>query len=659
MHDTTKTNKSKNETQDRPKIWRNDITGLRALAVIPVLLFHAFPQTLTGGFFGVDIFFVISGYLISGIIFRGLILSNFSYSSFYSKRIKRIIPNLSLILAFVVLIGFLILLPNEYKNLGKHVYSSAGFFQNFRLLNEISYFSEDSIRKPLLHLWSLAIEEQFYILFPILCFLLWKAIPSEKALGSLVLIITITSIVFCLTSNDPNFSFYFPLTRFWEIGVGILLSYLETFYSINIQNCSTKIRSAISLVALLSILIPICFYTPAMRHPGPITLFPVIGSALLIACKPDAYINRTLLSWKPITFIGLISYSLYLWHWPLFSFLYIAVGETNTETKICTLLLSFILATLSYLLIETPFRKSKLLLGIPSSIFFLLIALLFILIGQLLRLTNGLPNRPFNQKFSEVTNVNKVDGDEAYNLAPKLNIYGVDISLTKENTFPTSLIIGDSHAFQYFGRAQKISDATNEPIGVLAYAACFVPSGEIYSPTADPKRKEYCKKTSTATLKLLQDKRIKKIIFAQKWGGYPQKAYDESFKQIKNIIQKRNDLQIFVLLDYPWTPRSKNGVQGFYNPLQHFNRINFNKEDFVVPFPKEKDWLRGNQTIEDELYNIASFINPTSTICPNNKCNLLKWYRDDNHLQPLRLEKEGIWLDSAFITKPYDNKRTN
>ena len=143
-------------------LWRNDITGLRAVAVLPVLLFHAFPNLLPGGFFGVDVFFVISGYLISGIIFRGLIDGTFSYRSFYEKRIKRILPNLLLLILFVSVMGYFFLLPEEYSNLGKHIYSSAGFFQNFRLLKEIGYFTEDALRKPLLHLWSLAIEEQFY-----------------------------------------------------------------------------------------------------------------------------------------------------------------------------------------------------------------------------------------------------------------------------------------------------------------------------------------------------------------------------------------------------------------------------------------------------------------------------------------------------------------
>ena len=211
-------------------VWRNDITGLRAIAVLPVLLFHAFPALLPGGFFGVDVFFVISGYLISGIIFRSLRDDKFSYRIFYEKRIKRILPNLFLLLIAVSIVGYFYLIPEEYKKLGHHVYSSAVFLQNFRLLKSVGYFTEEALRQPLLHLWSLAIEEQFYIVFPILCSIIWKfSHRSIKTLGIFVFFITISSFSACLLAHDKNFSFYFPLTRFWELGVGILLAYNETF----------------------------------------------------------------------------------------------------------------------------------------------------------------------------------------------------------------------------------------------------------------------------------------------------------------------------------------------------------------------------------------------------------------------------------------------
>ena len=212
-------------------IWRNDITGLRALAVLPVIFYHAFPDIIPGGFFGVDIFFVISGYLISGIIFRSLVRGSFAYGAFYAKRIKRILPNLILLLIFVLVAGYFLLFADDYDNLGRHVYSSAVFIENFRLLSEIGYFTEDAVRKPLLHLWSLAIEEQFYIFFPIVCVLIWSIFRSIRLLGIFVFLLSVCSLSSCLLIQDKSFAFYFPLTRFWELGGGVSLWHILRLFS--------------------------------------------------------------------------------------------------------------------------------------------------------------------------------------------------------------------------------------------------------------------------------------------------------------------------------------------------------------------------------------------------------------------------------------------
>ena len=184
-------------TTPKPHYWRADITGLRALAVIPVVLYHAFPDLLPGGFVGVDIFFVISGFLISGILFRQLKLNNkIDYFDFYAKRVRRIFPNLIVLLLAVAVAGWFVLLPSEYSDLGKSIYSSAFFYQNFRLLKTIGdYFAPNVIETPLLHLWSLAIEEQFYIVFPLLCWAVWKLRKGTAGIGFLVFGITTASLV--------------------------------------------------------------------------------------------------------------------------------------------------------------------------------------------------------------------------------------------------------------------------------------------------------------------------------------------------------------------------------------------------------------------------------------------------------------------------------
>lgn len=228
--------------------WRKDITGLRALAVLPVLLFHAFPQWLPGGFYGVDIFFVISGYLISGIIFRGLLTDSFSFKVFYVKRIKRIFPNLIVLLVFVMAAGWFLLSASEYFDLGSNVSRSALFYQNFRLMSNAGYFDAPSHFNSLLHMWSLAIEEQFYLVFPLLAFLIWKlGRKSVTSMGVFVAFITVASLLCCLLLEDSNTRFYFPLSRFWELGAGICLAYAETFYKVNMLSQSRGTADGLSV----------------------------------------------------------------------------------------------------------------------------------------------------------------------------------------------------------------------------------------------------------------------------------------------------------------------------------------------------------------------------------------------------------------------------
>lgn len=247
--------------------WRKDITGLRAVAVLPVLIYHAFPNLLPGGFFGVDIFFVISGYLISGIIFRGMLNDSFSYKDFYIKRIKRILPNLCTLLIAVAAVGWFLLAKPELSALGKHIYSSAFFYQNFRLLGEVDYFAVASHEKPLLHLWSLAIEEQFYIVFPIVCMLLWRFLKhSTTAIGLFVALITAGSFLACLMTNDATQRFYLPYTRFWELGAGICIAYAETFCRFNSKNLALELRHCLSVLGLAMIVGGFIFYSKTIKE---------------------------------------------------------------------------------------------------------------------------------------------------------------------------------------------------------------------------------------------------------------------------------------------------------------------------------------------------------------------------------------------------------
>lgn len=631
---------SNHSTYKSDHLWRNDITGLRALAVLPVIFYHGFPSLIPGGFFGVDIFFVISGYLISGIIFRNIYRGTFSYLEFYSKRIKRIIPNLFLLLSFVLIAGYFLLFEDDYNNLGRHVYSSAVFIENFRLLSEIDYFTKDAIRKPLLHLWSLAIEEQFYIVFPIICVLMWKLAKSIRLMGILVFSITIASLAACLVVTDKNFAFYFPLTRFWELGAGIVLAYLETFQLFDPKKLTLGLRHVISIIGLIVTLGLMFFYDPSWSHPGAITLLPVLGAVLLISAHPDALVNKYLLGWSPMIFIGLISYSLYLWHWPLLSFLYICLPSPAYQYTLLAIALSFVLATVVYYYVENPIRRStfKLSIGkfkVPVAVLLLIALILPSSFGYVLRKTEGLPNRSINHEFPELTRIREVID---WSKQPKISIENVDVYGIVSG-MPEIVFAGDSHANQYYYRMEVLSKKFAKPAAMIHTSGCFI----LYQGG-----KEKCQKAAKAFYTLIENPKVKKVVIFNKWGSnYDKDYFQEGVKKFKQVLSKRPDLQAYVVLDPPWD-EGVGGAQGNFDPMRHFNRFDPDIKHYFVSYDDQGLWKKGNDGVKTALGDVATIIETEHHICKDYKCNVLEWYRDDDHLQPSQLGREAIWLDKIF-----------
>ena len=354
--------------------YRPDIDGLRAIAVLAVIGFHAFPAWIRGGFVGVDVFFVISGYLISTILLTGMERGSFRFSQFYIRRIRRIFPALIVVLLACMVAGWLVLFSVEYKALGKHVAGSAAFVSNFVLWNEAGYFDKAAATKPLLHIWSLGIEEQFYIVWPLLLFVVWK---RKAATLALLLLLLIVSFTFNVLSSDPVADFYSPLTRFWELMAGAVLAYLSLHWedlagifrklprpAIQIIGAGTAPGSMTcnitAVVGVLLIVAAVFTVDETKKFPGWWALLPVVGTYLMIASGPHAWINNKLLATRGLVAIGLISYPLYLWHWPLLSFIRIVNGTAPSPAAAAlVILLSFALAWLTYLLVEKPLRFGK------------------------------------------------------------------------------------------------------------------------------------------------------------------------------------------------------------------------------------------------------------------------------------------------------------
>jgi peptidoglycan/LPS O-acetylase OafA/YrhL len=339
--------------------YRPDIDGLRAIAVLSVLAFHAFPSQLRGGFVGVDLFFVISGFLISTIIFESVEDGRFSYIEFYMRRIRRIFPALLVVLATCFVAGWFLLMPEEYQQLGKHLVAGATFFSNIALWREAGYFDDTAATKPLLHLWSLGVEEQFYIFWPLLVsFAYRRRLGFPLLLGGIAAASFAVSLV--TSVSNPTAAFYSPLSRFWELMIGGSLAWLLLHRPTLVQY-GPRASNALSAAGLLLIGVAVVYINENDVFPGWRALLPTVGAFLVICAGPRAWLNKHVLGNRVAVAIGLISYPLYLWHWPLLSFANILEGGlfVPVSVRLTLVLASIVLAALTYRFVELPIRAKK------------------------------------------------------------------------------------------------------------------------------------------------------------------------------------------------------------------------------------------------------------------------------------------------------------
>lgn len=346
--------------------YRPDIDGLRAIAIVSVVVFHAFPGALPGGFIGVDIFFVISGFLISTILFENLGKGTFSFAEFYARRVRRLFPALFVVLTTTYAMGWFSLLADEYRQFGRHVAAGAGFVSNLVLWSESGYFDTTAETKPLLHLWSLGIEEQYYLIWPLLVYGAWKRrLPLPAVVLAFLLLSFLRNVL--TVRHDVVAAFYSPGTRFWELLSGSFLASLHTntprvdartvLRPGTLQIIGRHLSSALGLG-----LFAIGFTRIDARaaFPGFWACLPVLGASLIIVAGPTSWLNRHILSHRALVAIGLISYPLYLWHWPILSFLRIVEGQTpGLAVRVLAVSVSMILALLTYRLVEKKIRNGR------------------------------------------------------------------------------------------------------------------------------------------------------------------------------------------------------------------------------------------------------------------------------------------------------------
>lgn len=369
--------------------YRSDIDGLRFLAIIPVVLYHAEIPGFSGGFVGVDVFFVISGYLITKIILNELQLGEFSIIRFYERRIRRIFPALFSVIAFVCIFSPAALLPSDLRKLPYEIIGALAFIANIVFWKQSGYFEAATEEKPLLHTWSLGVEEQFYIFAPLI---LWVfVIYARKLLLPVIFGATITSLMLCVvfTPISPTSAFYLLPFRAWELLVG---SFIAASALTSSHRLPSHLREGIALIGMALLLYATFTYDASTPFPGYVATVPVIGSALIIIYGQGSLVGR-ILSIRPLVFIGLISYSLYLWHWPLIVFFEDWNLLESLNGRLFVVIVSVFFAFISWKFIETPFRNTS---NWPGPRIFKFTAassaiIVFVTFG--LYLTNGWPSR--------------------------------------------------------------------------------------------------------------------------------------------------------------------------------------------------------------------------------------------------------------------------
>ena len=434
--------------------YRPDIDGLRAIAIIMVVIFHAFPTFLRGGYAGVDVFFVISGYLIGSVIERELERGKFNFMDFYMRRVRRLFP--ALITALIACLGFgwFVLMSNEYEMLGKHVAGGAAMIDNLIFWKESGYFDIASEFKPLLHLWSLGVEEQFYIAWPLMHVILAGVIRSR-----LVFVILLSSVASLLSGyvffrGNEAAEYFFPLTRFWEIWGGTMLAIHQAENGGKVRWQEGRASHFVSSLGLILIVFSALGVAKTTFYPGIWGGLPVLGALLLISAGKEGWVNRVL-SGKYLVFIGLISYPLYLWHWPILSFAHILNGETPARVvRAALVILAVILSILTYWWVELPFRYGR--ASIRKVSVLVVFMCLVGIMGVVIHNEDGLKFRRFAVD-SDVLGQAVNDWDYPGTLR-LVHMDGVQVrKLTGQNG--AVLLIGDSHLAQYASRYMHEEEA--------------------------------------------------------------------------------------------------------------------------------------------------------------------------------------------------------
>jgi len=623
--------------------YRSDIDGLRAVAIIPVVLFHlgaGFP----GGFIGVDVFFVISGFLITGIILKELDENRFTIRNFYARRVRRILPALAFMLVGVLALAWWLLLPFELDQLGKYLTTVSVFLANFTLYHGSGYWAPRSESLPLLHMWSLAVEEQFYIVIPLLLIVMHRWMKTR--LIHLLGLLFVLSLVACIyiTTVDPKFAFYMLPTRSWELLAGALIYCLVTN---GVVKASFPLKTFAGILGLAIIAAGCMLLSNETAFPGYAALIPVVGAALVILANSSGQtVSGAILSWAPLRFIGWISYPLYLWHWPLIVFYktYIYPHELTAIDRAGIFILSLLLATISWKLIETPFRRMR-----PNISSFRVIGVgatalvLFLGTSFIFRYTDGLPDR-FAYRFDgEVLNLILSDlpdhADDRFQARKYFYNGGLQFQ-TDDMNQPKVVVIGDSHGAMFAPVVEEMAKSRQIPISFYTQDGV----------------KPIFNKDIRLTQKIKSDLKQWKpaaIILIIRWETLWSGRYDtETRKNIRMKLEMLSGLasQLYVVLDVPRLSEANDRAARILFPM--IRDANWKIPDLPYKYGKD-DYEKTLDFLNTSGIDNLQTLDPTSYFVLGKYLNFHQngrlFYRDDDHLNMFGAEHARPMFEEIFL----------
>lgn len=530
------------------KNYRWDIQGLRALAVLAVVIFHIAPNRLPGGYLGVDIFFVISGYLIIGFICRDVFAEKFNFTDFYVKRIKRLFPALFATVLATSVGAYFLLLPEETTVYAKSAISTLLYVSNMFFYTQSDYFAADLELAPLLHTWSLSVEEQFYILFPILLVAIIKCKPQylQKALISIAILSFILSEY--LVRTDPSLAFFISPTRFWQFIAGGLLAL--NIHKSGLSQLTSNIMGAVGMLTLIACLFAYCEETV---FPGINAIIPTLATLLVIWAGNAESLFSRLMALPINRFFGNISYSLYLWHWPVIVFYSLAINNQYSimANNIIILATSIVLGYLSWKYVEIPFSKKNS-RAEPQQTFITTLAISATVIAIMAFSLNGLPHR-FNEQqlyFSSYMNYKQPGFKSGTCFLTKstadIHLYNKEECIKFDKNKANILLIGDSHAAHLNSALQELIPKTHTLTQITA-SGC--------RPVEPMSGSQYCIDfINFGIKKVIPNKRFEKVIIAARWKV-------EDLPKLKRMIEYlkplTNDIVIVgrTLEYYQYLPR--------------------------------------------------------------------------------------------------------